>query len=65
MMVCAAKSSDIRAPIMGSLADVGLLLTQFHASPYRSTTRAVLFTGNNNHVAGVARQWQGAQLGPG
>ena len=48
--------SDIRTPNIDGLADDGLLFTQFHASPYCSTTRAMLLTGNNNHVAGVARQ---------
>ena len=48
--------SDIRTPNIDALADEGLLFTQFHASPYCSTSRAMLFTGNNNHVAGVGRQ---------
>ena len=48
--------SDIRTPNIDALAEEGLLFTQFHASPYCSTSRAMLFTGNNNHVAGVARQ---------
>ena len=48
--------SDIRSPNIDALAEEGLLFTQFHASPYCSTSRAMLFTGNNNHVAGVARQ---------
>ena len=54
--------SDIRTPNIDSLAADGLLFTQFHATPYCATTRAMLLTGNNNHVAGVARQ--GRNPGP-
>ena len=48
--------SDIRTPNIDALAERGLLFTQFHASPLCSTTRAMLFSGNNNHVAGMGRQ---------
>jgi arylsulfatase A-like enzyme len=46
----------IRTPNIDALAVDGVLFTQFHASPLCSTTRAMLLTGNNNHVAGLGRQ---------
>jgi len=51
-----AYGSDIRTPHIDALAKTGLLFTQFHTSPLCSPTRAMLLSGNNNHVAGVARQ---------
>jgi len=46
----------IRTPNIDALAAQGVLFTQFHASPLCATTRAMLFSGNNNTVAGLARQ---------
>jgi arylsulfatase len=51
-----AYGGDIRTPNIDSLARAGILFTQFHASPLCATTRAMLLTGNNNTVAGLARQ---------
>lgn len=51
-----AYGSDIRTPHIDALAKTGLLFTQFHTSPLCSPTRAMLLSGNSNHVAGVARQ---------
>lgn len=48
--------SDIETPNIDALADRGLLFTQFHAAPLCAPTRAMLLSGNNNHVAGMARQ---------
>jgi arylsulfatase len=48
--------SDIRTPNIDALADRGILFTQFHASPLCAVTRAMLLSGNNNNVAGLARQ---------
>lgn len=48
--------SRIRTPHIDRLADAGLLLTQLHTAPMCAPTRAMLLTGNNNHVAGMARQ---------
>jgi len=53
---------DIRTPTIDALAAEGVLLTQFHASPLCAITRAMLLSGNNNHVAGMARQ--GGRPGP-
>jgi arylsulfatase len=48
--------SDIRTPNIDALAARGVLFTQFHAGPSCAPTRAMLLSGNNNHVAGVGRQ---------
>ena len=53
-----AFGGDIDTPNIDSLARRGIRFTQFHASPYCATTRAMLLSGNNNHVAGVASQSQ-------
>lgn len=47
---------DIQTPNIDALAAEGMLFTQFHTAPLCSLTRAMLLSGNNNHVAGVARQ---------
>jgi arylsulfatase len=47
--------SDIRTPNIDALAAAGMLFTQFHTSPLCAPTRAMLLSGNNNHVAGVGR----------
>lgn len=51
-----AYGGDIRTPNIDSLAARGVLFTQFHTGPVCAVTRAMLFTGNNNTVAGMARQ---------
>ena len=48
--------SEIRTPNIDAIAQDGMLLTQFHTGPACAYTRAMLLSGNNNHVAGVARQ---------
>ncbi|HEY7673524.1 MAG TPA: arylsulfatase [Gammaproteobacteria bacterium] len=57
-----AYGGDIRTPNIDALAHEGILFTQFHASPVCATTRAMLLTGNNNTVAGLARM--GSYGGP-
>ncbi len=47
---------DIDTPNIDSLAREGVLFTRFHTAPVCSPTRAMLLSGNNNHVAGIARQ---------
>ena len=47
---------DIATPSIDRLAAEGVLFTQFHTAPLCSPTRAMLLSGNNNHVAGVASQ---------
>jgi arylsulfatase A-like enzyme len=48
--------SDIQTPNIDALASQGMLFTQFHTAPMCAPTRAMLLSGNNNHVAGVGRQ---------
>ena len=48
--------SNIETPHIDELAAAGILFTQFHTAPLCEPTRAMLLSGNNNHVAGVARQ---------
>jgi len=51
-----AYGSDIDTPNIDALAARGILFTQFHTAPLCAPTRAMLLSGNNNHVAGMARQ---------
>jgi len=51
-----AYGSDIATPNIDALAARGILFTQFHTAPLCALTRAMLLSGNNNHVAGMARQ---------
>lgn len=48
--------SNIRTPVIDSLAARGTTFTQFHTAPMCAPSRAMLLSGNNNHVAGMARQ---------
>lgn len=48
--------SNIRTPNIDRLAAHGLRFSRFHTSPLCAPTRAMLFTGNNNHVAGMGNQ---------
>ena len=58
-----AYGSDIQTPNIDGLAARGMLLTQFHTAPSCAPTRAMLLSGNNNHVAGMARQGQSGLAG--
>jgi arylsulfatase len=51
-----AYGSSIRTPNIDVLAQRGIRFSQFHTAPLCSPTRAMLMSGNNNHVAGVGRQ---------
>jgi arylsulfatase len=51
-----AYGGDIRTPNIDALAAEGLLFTQFHTAPMCAPTRAMLLSGNNNHVAGMGQQ---------
>ncbi len=44
---------DIKTPNIDLLAKQGLQFTNFHTSPLCAPTRAMLLSGNDNHVAGV------------
>ncbi len=51
-----AYGSDIRTPNIDRLAAEGIRFTRFLTAPMCAPTRAMLYTGNNNHVAGMGRQ---------
>lgn len=55
--------SVIRTPNIDALAAEGRLFTQFHTAPLCAPTRSMLLSGNNNHVAGMARQHRGDLAG--
>lgn len=55
--------SNIQTPNIDRLAADGILFTQFHTAPLCAPTRAMLLSGNNNHVAGMARQHRGDLAG--
>jgi arylsulfatase len=48
--------SSIRTPHIDALAREGIRFSQFRTAPLCAPTRAMLLSGNNNHVAGMARQ---------
>ena len=54
--------SDIRTPNLDRLAAEGILFTNFHTAPMCAPTRAMLLTGNNNHVAGMGNQLRDPEL---
>jgi arylsulfatase len=47
---------EIRTPNIDYLADHGLRFSRFHAGPTCAVTRAMMLSGNNNHVAGMGNQ---------
>lgn len=47
---------DIETPNIDSLASRGLRFSRFHTSPYCAPTRAMLLSGNDNHIAGMGLQ---------
>lgn len=51
-----AYGGDIETPNIDALAQQGARFSQFHTAPMCAPTRAMLFSGNNNHVAGMAAQ---------
>lgn len=59
-----AYGGDIDTPNIDTLAQQGILFTQFHTAPLCAPTRAMLLSGNNNHVAGMGRQVPTGQLEP-
>ena len=44
---------EIKTPNIDLLAKRGIQFTNFHTSPLCAPTRAMLFSGNDNHVAGM------------
>ena len=47
---------DISTPNMDALAQRGIRFSQFHTAPMCAPTRAMLLSGNDNHVAGMGVQ---------
>jgi len=45
--------SEIKTPSIDSLANTGVRFTNFYVGPSCSPTRSMLFSGNDNHVAGL------------
>jgi arylsulfatase len=55
--------SSIETPNLDALAGEGVRFTNFHTAVMCAPTRAMLLSGNNNHVAGMARQGRSGVLG--
>ena len=47
---------DIETPNIDRLSTEGIRFSHFHTSPYCAPTRAMLLSGNDNHIAGMGRQ---------
>jgi len=47
---------DIETPNIDRLAERGIRFSRFHTSPYCAPTRAMLLSGNDNHIAGMGLQ---------
>jgi arylsulfatase A-like enzyme len=48
--------SDIKTPNLDALANAGVRFNNFHTAVKCAPTRAMLLSGNNSHVAGMASQ---------
>ncbi|MGB5460423.1 MAG: sulfatase-like hydrolase/transferase, partial [Eudoraea sp.] len=53
---------DIATPNIDGLASRGIRFSRFHTAPMCAPTRAMLLTGNDNHIAGVGRQALSTQV---
>ena len=47
---------DIETPNINNLAALGIRFSRFHTSPLCAPTRAMLLSGNDNHIAGMGIQ---------
>ncbi|MCK5104533.1 MAG: sulfatase-like hydrolase/transferase, partial [Cyclobacteriaceae bacterium] len=47
---------DIETPNIDRLASSGIRFSSFHTSPFCAPTRAMLLSGNDNHIAGMGVQ---------
>ncbi|TFV93617.1 arylsulfatase [Algoriphagus kandeliae] len=47
---------DIETPNLDQLAKEGIRFNQYHTAPYCAVTRAMMLSGNYNHVAGMGSQ---------
>ena len=48
--------SEINTPNIDNLASEGVIFTNYHSSPLCAPSRAMLLSGNDNHVAGIGIQ---------
>jgi len=48
---------DIETPNIDNLAATGLRFSRFHTSPLCAPSRAMLLSGNDNHIAGMGSQF--------
>ncbi|WP_297795734.1 arylsulfatase [uncultured Eudoraea sp.] len=53
---------DIATPNIDGLASSGIRFSRFHTAPMCAPTRAMLLTGNDNHIAGIGRQALSTQV---
>lgn len=51
-----AYGGEIHTPNLDTLSNNGIRFSQFHTAPYCAVTRAMVLTGNNNHIAGMGSQ---------
>lgn len=47
--------SEIETPVLDRLASSGVRLTNFHTASACSPTRSMLFSGTDNHIAGLGQ----------
>jgi arylsulfatase len=47
---------DIETPSLDQLAKEGIRFSQYHTAPFCAVTRAMMLSGNYNHVAGMGSQ---------
>ena len=49
---------EINTPNLDALGHAGVLLTQFYSAPTCSPTRSMLFSGTDNHLAGLGHMFE-------
>ena len=49
---------EINTPNLDALGHAGVLLTQFYSAPTCSPTRSMLFSGTDNHLAGLGHMYE-------
>ncbi|MBN3520946.1 arylsulfatase [Algoriphagus lutimaris] len=57
-----AYGGDIETPNLDALAASGIRFSRFHTAPLCAVTRAMLLSGNNNHIAGMGVQGLQTQI---
>ena len=50
--------SEIKTPNLDWLAKEGIRMTDFHTAATCSPTRSMLFSGTDNHIAGLGAMWE-------